>query len=937
MHARFLRRAGALLLLTSSGATQAAAVPPAAAPARVSWATTQRLEGDERGAAFGQSLANLGDLDGDGIEDLATGWVASDGVGRVRLSFLHADGTERAWRDLTPELLGLDPGSIANFGCALAPLSDLDKNGVEDLAIGLSGADGIGSVCLVFLETEGRVARTRQLPEDGRIGTRILRRGDRFGRALASIGDLDGDGIPELLVGAPGDDRGGTNSGVAWVLSLQRSGAVRSSVAIGEGVGGFSERLASSAGFGSSVQRGPDLDGDGTAEILVGAPRNLDADAKCTSGSVHLLFLNTDGRVRASRGLRGLPLAVGDGFGSALLAERGLIDGRARIWVGAPGDDDNPWGTNERDLERGAVWELELDAEAAVVSRTKWSAGPGSLPLHVRNGDRFGSALAFARPIGLPGDDVLAGRSRGLLIGAPGGSGRLHTLHFAAPGALPPQAGFEAEVVTGEAPLEVAFVDASEGDRFAWSWDFGDGETSREAAPVHVFRDPGTYSVRLRVRGPGGETETERLDFVHVTVPPAPIAGFRFAPDGARAPADVSFFDEGGGTVVRRLWDFGDGATSTETEPVHHFDVAGTFPVRLEVIGPGDVRDVLVRQVEIAAPLAPAVDWTASVRRGEAPLEVRFEDATTGVVSSWDWDLGDGSRASSASPVHTFTTTGVYPITLAVRGPGGTDARSRAAWIEVLPRAPVGIAAGDFEGVPAGARLPTAWRVEAGDAHRVRTVGAGPRPVGLEGAGWLEVSSAGSGDRPGRLSCRFRVPAGRPVLSFLAGPAPTTGSSPGTKAAGLALVLETPWGTHELVREPNGERRRFDLFELFPAADLETVFTLVVTQATAQAPVVARGALDDLRFEARPGWTDCDGTPAVLLGGGNPRLGQRLLLGARDGEPFGLVAVTLDGHRGVAGSALELYLPADGCLIGRFLHVTGTGLAHAIELPLTAH
>jgi PKD repeat protein len=90
---------------------------------------------------------------------------------------------------------------------------------------------------------------------------------------------------------------------------------------------------------------------------------------------------------------------------------------------------------------------------------------------------------------------------------------------FYATDAGPPRAAFDAQPARGEAPLEVRFTDRSTGDVTGWSWDFGDGSTSRARNPVHTYAATGQYLVRLRVGGPGGESPLSREQLILVLDP----------------------------------------------------------------------------------------------------------------------------------------------------------------------------------------------------------------------------------------------------------------------------------------------------------------------------------------------------------------------------------------------------------------------------------
>lgn len=106
------------------------------------------------------------------------------------------------------------------------------------------------------------------------LGT--IQDGDKFGNACAAIGDHDGDGIPDVLVGAMADDDGGFDCGAVWVALLQSDGTVKAETCISELHGGFTGNLDIGDGFGVSVAALGDVDGDGTGDVAVGAWKDDD-------------------------------------------------------------------------------------------------------------------------------------------------------------------------------------------------------------------------------------------------------------------------------------------------------------------------------------------------------------------------------------------------------------------------------------------------------------------------------------------------------------------------------------------------------------------------------------------------------------------------------------------------------------------------------------
>ncbi len=291
---------------------------------------------------FGITVAALGDLDGDGVGDLAVGANGDDDGGATRgavwVLFLNTDGTVKSHRKISDTQGGfigtLDDGD--GFGTSVASLADLDGDGVGDLAVGAvqddDGGTDRGAVWVLFLNTDGTV-KSHQKISDTRGGGPPLDNVDRFGASVASLGDLDGDGVGDLAVGAHRDDDGGIDRGALWVLFLNTDGTVKSHQKISDTEGDFTGVLNDSDIFATTVASLGDLDGDGVGDLAVGAP--LDDDGGTDRGAVWVLFL---GGIKVSpadiSGPRGVPDGCVDAFDlGTLLAE----------WCSVAGG--NPCGT----------------------------------------------------------------------------------------------------------------------------------------------------------------------------------------------------------------------------------------------------------------------------------------------------------------------------------------------------------------------------------------------------------------------------------------------------------------------------------------------------------------------------------------------------------------------------------------------------------------
>jgi len=167
----------------------------------------------------------------------------------------------------------------------------------------------------------------------------------------------------------------------------------------------------------------------------------------------------------------------------------------------------------------------------------------------------------------------------------------------------------------------------------------------------------------------------------------APTAGFTATPTSGTAPLGVQFTDTSSGTPTQWLWDFGDGATSTERNPGHTYTAAGTYSVALTVANAAGSDSVTSGDlVTVAAPsLAPTASFTAAPTSGSAPLAVQFTDTSSGTPTQWLWDFGDGATSTERNPGHTYTAAGTYSVALTAANAAGSDTQTQTGSITVSP------------------------------------------------------------------------------------------------------------------------------------------------------------------------------------------------------------------------------------------------------------
>ena len=251
------------------------------------------------GDNFGSSIVDIGDLDGDGVNDLAVGAGKDDeggsARGAVHIMFMNTDGSVDSTVEINdsttngPTLTNTD-----QFGFAVENIGDLNSDGVNDLAVSAYGDDDSGgargAVHIMFMNTDGTVDETVEINDSTTNGPELTN-ADWFGYSIANIGDLDGDGVNDLAVGADKDNAGGANRGTIHIIHMNTDGSVDSTVEINnETTNGPS--MKDQDFFGFAVANIGDLDGNGINDLAVGAyGDDGGAGVGNNSGAVHLIFL----------------------------------------------------------------------------------------------------------------------------------------------------------------------------------------------------------------------------------------------------------------------------------------------------------------------------------------------------------------------------------------------------------------------------------------------------------------------------------------------------------------------------------------------------------------------------------------------------------------------------------------------------------------------
>ena len=212
-----------------------------------------------------------------------------------------------------------------------------------------------------------------------------------------------------------------------------------------------------------------------------------------------------------------------------------------------------------------------------------------------------------------------------------------------------------------------------------WFWDFGDGTTSRLQNPSHTYTDGGEFSVSLTVVSAHGSDTATATITVDVIPPTAAFSVSDTTPFVGDTVTFTNASTAGSAEITDYLWEFGDGASSSEVNPTYTYNSAGTFAVRLTVITPHG-SDTASRQVTVSF-MPPTAAFSADNQTPDVGDPVQFMDESlpgTAAVSQWLWDFGDpdsGANNTSAlkNPTHTYNSPGVYTVTLTVTTPVASD------------------------------------------------------------------------------------------------------------------------------------------------------------------------------------------------------------------------------------------------------------------------
>jgi Ca2+-binding RTX toxin-like protein len=395
------------------------------------------IQGDAEGDQAGRSVSSAGDVNGDGIADVIVGAPGGDSGGPdAGASYVIYGGSASGFGAVVDlSTLGAAHGFIIQgdaaedlAGSSVSSAGDVNGDGIDDLIVGARYGDDGGSAAgeaYVIYGVAGAARGTVDLTGLAAADGFVIQgdaAGDVAGRSVSSAGDVNGDGIDDLIIGARYGDDGGSNAGEAYVI-YGVAGSTRGTLDLtglaSRPADGFIIQGDAGADFaGFSVSSAGDVNGDGIDDLIVGAP--LGDDGGGSAGEAYVIY-GVAGTTRGTLDLTGLAARSTDGFiiqGDAAGDRAGWSvssvgdvngDGIDDLIVGAPYGDDGGSAAGEAYVIYGVAGTTRGTLDLTALTATQGFVIQGDAA-----GDQAGWSVSSAGDVN--GDGI-----NDLIVGAPYG------------------------------------------------------------------------------------------------------------------------------------------------------------------------------------------------------------------------------------------------------------------------------------------------------------------------------------------------------------------------------------------------------------------------------------------------------------------------------------------------------------------------------------
>ena len=564
---------------------------------------------------YGAAVAGAGDVNGDGYADFLVGEPGYSDVytaqGRAALYLGAAAGVV-----ITPAWQVQGNSAGASFGAAVASAGDVNADGYSDLIVGAPGADGGGQVRVYLGSSSGPTGTVMLTGEQP---------GAQFGASVASVGDVNGDGFADVLVGSPSYVNGQPGEG-RLALFLGASTGITSTAAW------HYESGLAEAYLGAAVGAAGDVNGDGYADVIVGAPGT--GSVYAFYGSAAGLPTTPDWRSVSDQYLSKYGTAVGtagdvngDGFTDVIVGALGVDhplpdEGQATVYYGGGAQG---YSLHPHQMQRDGERPIAL---LGMTSRS--DAMQLQLAAHTTWGNDHTRLYWQFAPVGqaFTGTGVITGVSQWVRV-------------------LP-----EAVVLS---PTVTGLIHNT-----AYHW-----RTRLQYPPNSM----GVSASRWLYGSGAGALETDLRTPMVISLSGLQAQAGNPMVIGSATPLTASVIS---GTEVVYIWSLGDGITTTGATVTHQYSTTGIYTAIVTAQNPLSV--VLSSSVAVTitdVPLAGLVVTNTSPVRPGKPVTLSAT-VLTGTATSFAWAFGDGTLGAGSMVTHTYAVAGLYTAT--VTATNGADA-----------------------------------------------------------------------------------------------------------------------------------------------------------------------------------------------------------------------------------------------------------------------